>query len=85
MLVLLFLLITVLKIGLFIFGERWLQLNTARQALVGFLPLLWALMGIAFGGTLLEGGRNFHHFSPLRWVMVLPFIFGMTVGAMIHL
>ena len=68
-----------------IFGERWLQLNMARQALVGFLPLPWALMGIAFGGTLQKDGRNFRHSSPLRLVMDLPFIFGMTVGAMIHL
>ena len=68
-----------------IFGERWLQLNMARQALVGSRPPRWALMGIAFGGTLLKGMRNFHLFSPLRWVMDLPFIFSMIVGAMIHL
>jgi len=42
-------------------------------------------MGIAFGGTFQKDERNFRLSSPLRLGMDLPFIFGMTVGAMMHL
>jgi len=56
-----------------------------RRALDDFLLLLMALMGIAFGSTFQKVGRNFSLSSPLRYGMNLPFIFGMTVGVMMHL
>ena len=55
------------------------------QALDGILLLLMALMVLAFGGTFQKVGRNFRLSSPLRLGMDLQFIFGMTVGVMIHL
>ena len=56
-----------------------------RRALDSRLLLLMALMGLAFGGTFQKVGRNFRLSSPLRLGMDLQFIFGMTVGVMVHL